>query len=286
MGDEKRSEVTEVYAALSHSLRKKIIEFIGEKGFAGFKDLKDTLNVSIGTLYYHLDMLKGFVAQNQQRKYVLTDRGKLALRLVGSSEEKLKEAGITIQPKEPSAFSSVAREILFGRRLFASVSSNPLRFIPEALIVMGLGAWIFFQAGIEPVMMFYNHPSTMPSFLVVVAEFFGAWLIVFGLSEILSIGFYRRFGGEKNLLVSIAFSFSPLLIIPFALDVARLISPGIVFNWTLINIFFLIIQAWVLLLLTAALGFSKGLKLENAALISLTVIYFNIVIFLLIVLGF
>ncbi len=226
------------------------------------------------------------MTQNKQRKYVLTNRGKLALRLVGSSEGKLKEAGITLEPRQPSALSSVAREILFARRLFASVSSNPLRFIPEVLIVIGLDAWIFFQAGIEPVMMFYNRPRTMPSFLAIMAGFFGGWLIVFGLCEILSIGFYRRFGGEKNLLVSTAFSISPLLIIPLAIDVARLVSPGIVFNWIFINIFFLIIQACVLLLLIAALGFSKGLKLEKAALISLTVIYSNIGIFLLLALRF
>ena len=42
-------EITKVYSAIGHPARKKIVEILGEKQRAGFKDLKDALNVSVGT---------------------------------------------------------------------------------------------------------------------------------------------------------------------------------------------------------------------------------------------
>nr|MDO8100620.1 helix-turn-helix domain-containing protein [Candidatus Njordarchaeota archaeon] len=284
MSSDKSSEIIEIYTALSHPLRKKIVEIIGEREFIGFKYLKDVLNVSIGTLYYHLDMLEGFIAQNKEKKYTLTKKGKMALSLVGSSEERLKAEGVRPKAKEPSILSAFAREVLFARRLFASISSNPLRFIPEVLIVVGFGAWLFSQLGIEPIMMFYSHPPLWPSSIVIVGEFFMGWFAIFGFCEILSIAFFRRLGGEVNLLVSTGFSLLPLLILPVLLYIGRAIDPSLVFNWSLIDGLLLIFQGWVLCLLTAALGFSKGLKLEKAALVTLTVMYSNIGILLLVVL--
>lgn len=285
MSATKSKEIIKVYDALSHPLRKRIVEIIGEKKLAGFKDLKDMLNVSVGTLYYHLDVLEDLITQNEERKYVLTNKGKFALGLLSSSEEQLKATGIALKAKEPSIFSSFIREIAFGRRMFISVTSNPLRYIPEVLMIVGFGAWIFAETRIEPIMMFYNNQPTWPSSMIIIAEFVASWVIIFGLCEILSIIFFRRFGGEMNLLVGTAFSLVPMLILPAVLYANNLLNLGLRVNWLWINVFLLIFQAWILCLLTAAVGFSKGLRMEKAALISLTVMYFNVVFLVLFIRG-
>ena len=51
ISDNKSEEITKVYGALSHPLRKSIIELIGQKQFVGFKDFKDTLEVSLSPYY-------------------------------------------------------------------------------------------------------------------------------------------------------------------------------------------------------------------------------------------
>lgn len=285
MSEDKAKDITKVYSALSHPLRKKIVELLGEKQLAGFKDFKDTFKVSVGTLYYHLDMLDDLITQNKEKKYVLTDKGKSALRFLKSNEEQFKHEK-AFEERKPSAFSSFVNEIVFGRWLFTSVASNPLRYLPEVLILVGLGAWIFAETNIEPLMLFYNNQPTWSSHLIIMAEFVASWIVIFGLCEVLSIIFFRRIGGEMSLLVSTALSLLPLLVLPSFIYLDNLLNLGFNINWLWVNVFLLIFQAWIICLLTAALGFSKGLKLEKTALISLTVMYFSISVFVLLVRGF
>ena len=42
-------EATKVYSSIGRPVRKKIVELLVEKQRAGFKDIKNTLNVSVGT---------------------------------------------------------------------------------------------------------------------------------------------------------------------------------------------------------------------------------------------
>ena len=56
--------------------RAAIVMALGDSGGLSFKDLKAKMNLGVGTLYYHLDGLKGVVTQNGSKQYVLTDEGK------------------------------------------------------------------------------------------------------------------------------------------------------------------------------------------------------------------
>lgn len=285
MVDNKSEEITKIYGALSHPLRKRIVELIGQKSLAGFKDLKDTLEVSVGTIYYHLEMLEDLITQNEEKKYILTNKGKLALKFLSSSEEQLR-IKTNLEKRKASVFSSFIQEIVFLRKLYSSLTSNPLRYIPEILIIMGFGAWIYAQTEIEPLLLFYNNQPTFSSSIGIMVEFIASWLIIFGLCEILSIVFFQRRGGETALLTSTALSLFPLLILPTWLYVNDVLNLGLVIDWIWVNVFLLFFQAWILCLLTAAVGFSKGLKLEKAALIGLIVMYFNICILFLLIRGF
>ena len=52
------------YYALSHEIRRNIIRLIGESGKGSFTKFKRTLEISTGTLYHHLDVLKSLVVQD------------------------------------------------------------------------------------------------------------------------------------------------------------------------------------------------------------------------------
>lgn len=276
MSQDESEDITRVYSALGHPLRKKIVEIISERQRVGFKDFKDMLNVSVGTLYFHLEMLGNLVEQDAEKKYVLTEKGKLALKLLGSGEEQLQASEVVFREEKRLNLSSIVKDVVFGRQLLVYATSNPRRFIPEALIILGLGAWIFAETKIEPVIMFYNNQPTWSSPLVIMLEFVVGWFSVFGLCELFSFIFYRRPGGEAGLLVGTIFSLTPLLILPAFLQVNNLLNLGLIIDWLWVNVSLLAFQAWTLCLLSATIGLAKGLKTERAALISMIVMYVNI----------
>jgi hypothetical protein len=62
--------------------RAAIVLAIGDSGGLSFKDLKARMNLGVGTLYYHIDGLKGVVTQNGSKQYVLTDEGKTVYQTI------------------------------------------------------------------------------------------------------------------------------------------------------------------------------------------------------------
>src|SRR5207245_568977 len=63
MLDKSDESLTRVYNALANPTRRQIVQILKERGKAGFKELHDTLRISVGALYHHLHSLEGFVAQ-------------------------------------------------------------------------------------------------------------------------------------------------------------------------------------------------------------------------------
>ena len=97
-------EITKVYSAIGHPARKKIVEILGEKQRLGFKDLKDALKVSVGTVYFHLEILGDLIAQDNDRKYFLTEKGRRALKLIGSGEKHMEASESMLKKREPSGW--------------------------------------------------------------------------------------------------------------------------------------------------------------------------------------
>ncbi|HKZ41366.1 MAG TPA: winged helix-turn-helix domain-containing protein [Candidatus Hodarchaeales archaeon] len=67
-------------------MRPKILLLIESEGRIGYKDLRAHLGIAIGTLYHHLRTLEGFVEQDQEKRYFLTERGIQALNFLLQGE--------------------------------------------------------------------------------------------------------------------------------------------------------------------------------------------------------
>lgn len=268
--DTKRKELAWIYSVLGHPVRRRMVEMLGEGGPVGFSDFKRALNVSVGTLYYHLDMLGDLITQDEKRKYVLTDQGRLALKLLGSSEAQLLSAMAV--KREPS-IGGYLRKILLPGWLFSAVSASPLKFIPEMFIVVAFGAWISLQTNLQLIMLFYNRTMATP--LTFILSFIFSWLAIFAVADMVTTLMFKRIGGDLSLLVGTAFSQLPLLIFPSIVWVYRMS------NWVFpgglgAQILLLLLQAWALGFLSVAVSLSKGLRVDKAALVSLTIMYVNI----------
>jgi len=258
-------DVSRYYTLLRDPARRKIIETLGEQGKIGFKELRENLGLGVGTVYYHLDMLSDFLTQDKQRKYRLNDRGRLLYK-------SLKEGSLPPTLEVGEAFSHRLGRWLFLSPVFVR-TARPERLLPISILVLVFGAVGSALANIDPMLFFY-FPFTAYEFETVVALFLFNWIGLFLFSDLLIYLLYRRVGGEFQLFTCIGIAAFPMAIFPYvymlvSYDVARyLLFP---------------LQIWSLLLLSSAFSFGKGLRLDKSIVVSLTTIYLNVM--MLIILG-
>ncbi|MHA1990380.1 MAG: hypothetical protein ACW981_06165 [Candidatus Hodarchaeales archaeon] len=70
---------------LQHPLRQKILQTVDNEGETTSKNLERSLGIASGTLYYHLNILKGLLEQNEEKKYRLSSDGIQALNYLYST---------------------------------------------------------------------------------------------------------------------------------------------------------------------------------------------------------
>lgn len=77
------SGLATLHNILKDETRRKIILLLNEKGSLSYSDLMDSLGIaSTGTLNYHLKVLGDLLAKNEIGHYLLTEKGKLASKLL------------------------------------------------------------------------------------------------------------------------------------------------------------------------------------------------------------
>lgn len=258
-------DVSRYYTLLRDPARRKIVEILGEQGKIGFKELKQTLGLGVGTVYYHLDMLSDFLKQDKQRKYMLNDRGRLLYR-------SLKQKSLP-----PTLEIGEALSHRLGRYLFLSPvfirTTKPVALLPLSIFVLALGAVGSALSNLEPMLFFYFSFTTY-EFETVIALFLFSWIGLFLLSDLVISLLYRRTGNELQLFTCLGIAAFPLALFPYfvmfvSYDVARYLL--------------LILQMWSVLLISSAFCFGKGLRLDKSFVISMLMLYLNIV--LLMILG-
>jgi DNA-binding transcriptional ArsR family regulator len=193
------------HALLKDETRRRILEILGEQGKAGFKDLRETLNISVGTLYYHLDILGDFITQDKSRKYQLNERGRLLY-------QALKEG------RPPPAF--IAGAVLSNRLLslffmstVLSQLASSLKWLPLSITILILGAIGAGFARLDSILLFFLQSGR--SFDTAFIIFFFCWIGIFLFLDLMAFIVYRRSGEDFNLLTCIGFSALPIATYPY-----------------------------------------------------------------------
>lgn len=251
-------EVSRYHTLLRDPARRKIIKLLGEQEKIGFKELRQSLGLGVGTVYYHLDMLSDFITQDKKRKYALNDRGRLLYK-------SLKEGSLPQALQMSEAFSHRISRWLFLSPVFAK-TEQPLRVLPISLLVLVFGAVGSSLAYVEPLLFFYS-PFTSFQFETLALLYLFNWIGLFLFSEVVIYLFYRRSGGELQLFTCLGIASFPMALFPYLL---------MVFSYDLARYFLVAFQVWSLMLLSAAYSFGKGLRLDKSIIVSLLVIYINI----------
>jgi DNA-binding transcriptional ArsR family regulator len=276
MNEEKPREIALIYKALGHPHRKKIIEIIGEKGKSGFQELHENLHISVGALYYHIDLLNHFITQDDQRKYILTERGKFAYKLLKTQEEHLSYLWLTEVKKHKGAwprFLATLQRIFMPGRLFLYISAQPIQCILLTAVIVAFGAWMAAQARLEFILIFPNSLSKTPPALMA-TSFVVSWLVLFILCDFMATALFKRRGGNLTLLIGSSFSLLPLILFSCIWYASRTLN----FSFTMVEPFILLLpfQVWTIGMMSTAISLSKGLNVEKAALICFVAIYVNL----------
>jgi len=267
------NDLSRYYAILKDPARRKIIEILGSQDKIGFKELRETLGLGVGTVYYHLDMLSDFLEQDKQRKYRLNEKGKILYRI-------LKEGSIPASLGISETFSHRAVKWLFLSPLFAK-TIKPLRLLPFSLAILILGAYGSAAARLEPALFFYFEYSTRSPTSIMTLFIFN-WVGLFLLTEALAFALFKRTGNELQLFTCTGLAALPLAIFPYIYMALPTALEGLNLYYMEIEMIrqaiLVVMQIWSLLLFSAATCYGKGLRLDKGIILGLTAIYLNIAI--------
>jgi len=107
--------IASLHKILKDDSRQKILISLNENGYQTYTDLMSNQGfASTGKFNYHLKMLNGLVTKNQAGLYYLTEKGKIAIRL-------LEEFGEKKDPYQQNGFIPRSFSILFG--IFLTLST-------------------------------------------------------------------------------------------------------------------------------------------------------------------
>jgi hypothetical protein len=205
-------------------------------------------------------MLSDFVTQDKQRKYRLNDRGQMLYRI-------LKDGNVPASLDMSEAFSHRIAKWVFLSPLFAQ-TSKPLRLMPVSIAILLVGAVGTAYAKLDSALFFY-FPYSAYNFTSIIALYISNWIGLFLFVELFAFLLYRRVGNDIQLLACLGLAAFPMAVFPFIyLFISDIHSQYAMF----------VLQVWGILLVSAAICFGKGLRLDKAIVISLTAIYLNIAI--------
>jgi len=108
----------ELFSLLGHQVRISIIKVVHEEGPISFSGLMKALNIESSSLGFHLKKLEACLVRDENGNYGLTERGKMALRVLSPlnivSLKQDKKKGIGESWKTPDKLRWFVQRVLGG----------------------------------------------------------------------------------------------------------------------------------------------------------------------------
>ena len=254
-------ELEEYFDVLGKPVCRRILRFLGERERASFKELKEGLGISVGALYYNLKLMRSLVAQDEDKRYFLTEKGHEALKLLTGASH-VSEAEETPLPG-PGLLE----------RFFSSLYARPMPSLPLALAILAIGAYLSAISGLTPIVLFFSSGLRYGP-ITSAAMFIGGYAILLSSSYAISSILTRSRKGLLPLSLGSAISMCPSALFPLfwmALASGRSDAP----TWALTAIMLSLAGA-SLVLLSHAIAMAKEIGMDKAALCALFVFYINV----------
>lgn len=241
----------DIFRALGHPLRRKILCTIAERGSVSYKELSK-LEPKPGVLYHHLRLLGDLIYQDDKRQYKLTEKGRRAYEFL---------ATMFIEPEDKSIHKFLTPrwllELLEGR----------IVFVIFAIFIITSFLWILSDGiSILLVIIPYYQTHYVPKIFLPLLN----WL----LSSIVISRLLRLSFGRNVKVLNIASKNIPAFIIINLYPIIELL----VISPLLRLLLLFLIQFFVLLLFISSVSVVAGISLRNAGMIVVALHYLSILI--------
>ncbi len=137
------SQIDSLHKILKDETRRSIILLLNDKGAQSHTELMDTMGfATTGLLNYHLKMLGTLVAKNEAGQYTLTEKGKVASRLLIEFPEESPQR-LKLKPKwwgrfwKSTAVFAVAT-VAFNSALYFYGVFSLHQFIEQSVWILGV----------------------------------------------------------------------------------------------------------------------------------------------------
>ncbi|MEM3397868.1 MAG: winged helix-turn-helix domain-containing protein [Nitrososphaerota archaeon] len=255
-------DLVQVYNLLKNPLRREILTLLYTRGEMNATQLKLLLNVSYGTLYYHLEFLKPLVSQVSRGRYVLNEKGLIVV------EKMMRDMGAETRT---SPSTSILRMMSMAS-LMERISNKPSRYLALGITLMVIAVMLLY---VMPLRMVILHISLNPSSGSLTTSIISLSIVlgyVLLSGEILSP--YK--GGFSGLLVGVFFSFIPIdAYLAFILLLQQL-NIQITMITPLLQLLFIVAHVIQLVMIASALTHSRGVGWEKSLPASLILSYLSI----------
>ncbi len=128
--------VSKIFSALSHPLRRRILLNLNEKGECSFTDFMNNLNVDTGKLSFHIRSLSAFIEQTSTGRYRLNKAGQNAIRLINELESWASEANILRKASELRLASFSKRTLAYIVDILVMIAVVTIIGLPSALSLL------------------------------------------------------------------------------------------------------------------------------------------------------
>lgn len=273
-----------IYSILGSVHKRRIITFIGERGKVGFTDLKKELKMSVGNLYYNLDALSPFITKDENRKYMLSEKGLQLYNILQEEEKRIKSI---LQPKNIlyTFFSNKVLPLFVPRGLFLifykDIKANFIFFLLSLL----LGIFVMESTRIDMIFLeiketpIFSESITIKDFILPTSIWLALKPLINSFLIALILDIESRFlGFRKNTLqlyLSTIIAFIPLYIYPILLSVTGGIQALTFYQLIFLSLFYRILQVFSLGILTAILTIFRELTLEKAFILVFIMFYIS-----------
>ncbi|MHA1112099.1 MAG: hypothetical protein ACTSRE_13405 [Promethearchaeota archaeon] len=268
--DELSSPETEesFYYALNHEIRRNILRLIGENGKGSFTKFKRSLEVSTGTLYHHLDVLKTLVVQDEKKKYILSTLGKHAYSFLIKNYDSMESTKVDERKTGSNFVNWIVK--LAPKRIIDLINEKVyLGWIITGIITLVFCVFIAL-GGINSSYIFflpYQESLTSGIRIWLGAKFLISLLVVVGFSEFLFRFLFRKPDNTVRFFATISIGLYPMLIYLILHYILGFISPEFVSGATM-KIIMIIFQIWSILLISYIQIVTKFIKIERSLLIT------------------
>lgn len=176
----------EFFDLLSHPIRRQIIRILSQGFYVTYSDLKETLGLSPGGIYHHIEKLReqGILRQRSTKEYELTTTGLKVIEYMDKIQEEDLH-GVIIQ--------SPIRKLFLFLPLAGFIQKNPIRWTVESGLLLLITTLIQVEFSIQIIGPFLL-PSLEPfanRILFQMLSFLLMVIIVGILAQILSKPPYR-----------------------------------------------------------------------------------------------